>query len=417
MGAEGELARDAAVTDDLGVINGHDGAQARAEGHALPAREAQGRADGTAGDGKLEQRSVGGERSPLPQRIQPGLAAERAVGHRGVDAVQADRPAQGGVVGHRIRAPGGRNPETKVQQPVPHPGGRLMIGERDDLEVVDLAQRHIDGQLVGVGMSGPGQRPRLFLERMHVADQRALRMRQVRHIRIGRKQARRRRVRVAGIAGQQRVAMHAEHTQVAPIAGVEFLAVNHQRPGLRCRVNPDPAVGDVGEALLLVHDEILDNVQILRLRLQHQVRRRVAEVSPVVHVHVHVRAHPAPLRSVEPGVRGHHHRDIRRRPGRHLERVTLGLTRETLHHLDAHGARRNLDQVLAGGMEVARFERMLVTVELGMLCPGVRRSAEPPARIRDHDPGGRGQSMFVPHPQVHGPARAQTLSVRHLEHP
>ena len=111
MSAESEFAGDAAVTDDLGVVNGHDGAQARGKRHALPALEVQGRADGIAGDGKIEQRSVGGERSSLPQRLQPGLAAERAVRHRGVNAVQADRSAQSRIVGHRIGACGGRNPE------------------------------------------------------------------------------------------------------------------------------------------------------------------------------------------------------------------------------------------------------------------------------------------------------------------
>ena len=209
--------------------------------------------------------------------------------------------------------------------------------------------------------------------------------------------------------------MHAEQTQVAPVAGVEFLAVNHQRAGLRGRVNPDPAEGDVGYALLLVHEQILDNVEILRLRLQDQVRRRVAVVSAVVHVHVHIRAHPAPVRSVKPGARRHHGRDLRGRSGADLDRVPLGLVRKALHQLDAHGARGDLDQVVAGGMKVARLERMRVTVELGMMRPGVGRGIEPSRRVRDHCAGRRRRSTLVAHRQAHGPAGAQTVSVRRLQ--
>src|SRR2546430_12958470 len=55
------------------------------------------------------------------------------------------------------------------------------------------------------------------------------------------------------------------------------------------------------------------------LRLQHQVRRRVAEVPPVVHVHVHVRAHPAPVGSVKPGVRGHQDRKSTRLNSSHSQ--------------------------------------------------------------------------------------------------
>ncbi len=84
----------------------------------------------------------------------------------------------------------------------------------------------------------------------------------------------------------------------------------------------------------------------------------------------------------------------------------LGLARKTLHHLDAHGARGDLDPVIPGSMEVARFERMLVTVELGMMGPGAGRGVEPPRRVRDHYPGRRGQPLFVAHRQVHGAAGA-----------
>ena len=259
-----------------------------------------------------------------------------------------------------------------------------MVRERDDLHVVDLAERDVDRQLVGVGVGGSGEGLRILFERMHVADQRTARVGQVRDIGVGWRETRGSGIRVAGVARQQDAAPEAEDAEVAPVARVEFLPVHDERPGRRCRVDPHPARGDVGDALLLVHDEILDDVEILGLRLQHEVRRGVAVVPAVIHVHVHVGAHPAPLAAVEPRPRGKSQVHLRRRAGAHLNRAPLGRTRQALHQLDAHGPRGDFDHIVAGGMEVARLERLLVAVELRMMGPGMRGRVEPPARVRDH---------------------------------
>ena len=53
-----------------------------------------------------------------------------------------------------------------------------------------------------------------------------------------------------------------------------------------------PNAGDVGDALFLVDDQVLDDVEILGLRLPREVRGRVAVMAAVVHVHVQVGADP-----------------------------------------------------------------------------------------------------------------------------
>ena len=97
------------------------------------------------------------------------------------------------------------------------------MSEAHDLVVIDLAERHIDGQFAG--QRRIVRRIGHMIVRMHVADQRRLRVGEVRDRGVGRVQARRRGIRVGGIAGQQEVIVQAQQPQVAPVAGVVFLAV------------------------------------------------------------------------------------------------------------------------------------------------------------------------------------------------
>ena len=54
----------------------------------------------------------------------------------------------------------------------------------------------------------------------------------------------------------------------------------------------------------------------------------------------------------------------------------------TLHDLDAHLARGHLDKLIAGSVEVARLEGMLVAVEFRVMGPSARGGVEASRRIR-----------------------------------
>ena len=67
------------------------------------------------------------------------------------DAIEADRSAQRGVVGHRIGTGAGRQVEAEVEQAVPDRRGRLVVGETDHFEIVDLAVDHVGRKFVAQG--------------------------------------------------------------------------------------------------------------------------------------------------------------------------------------------------------------------------------------------------------------------------
>ena len=97
---------------------------------------------------------------------------------------------------------------------------------------------------------------------------------------------------------------------MSPVAGVEFLAVQHERIGPRGRIPAMACVGDVRDALLLVDDQVVDDRESSARGLQRQVRGRVAVGAAVVHVHMDIAADPAP-----PG--GHRSRDAPAASPRH----------------------------------------------------------------------------------------------------
>ena len=78
---------------------------------------------------------------------------------------------------------------------------------------------------------------------------------------------------------------------MAPIAGMEFLGMHDQARRAARRV-PAYLITDVRNPLFLVDDEIVDRVEIFRLGLSRQVRRRVPIDPAVVHVDVEVGAPP-----------------------------------------------------------------------------------------------------------------------------
>ena len=69
-------------------------------------------------------------------------------------------------------AAGMRNPKFKSRYQTCR--GTAVVAEAEDLHVVDLAERHIDGQLAGEPLLRLGERLGKFIKRMHIAHQRAL---------------------------------------------------------------------------------------------------------------------------------------------------------------------------------------------------------------------------------------------------
>ena len=235
-----------------------------------------------------------------------------------------------------------------------------MVAVPHHLDVVDLAQRHVDGQRVAerrggvVGIDGG-------VEGMHVAQERALRVAQVGDVGVGGHEARHRGVRLARVVRQQVVVAQPEQRRVAPEAGVELLPMHEKEERRRHRVGRRPEGGDVGDALLLVDDQVLDEVEAFGHGLEGQVRRRVAVVTAVVHVHVQVAAPPAPRgQVVEPAQRQAQRPRLLRReaqllPGRRVLGPAPGL--------DGHASGRYGDRGATAGVEVALLESLLAADE------------------------------------------------------
>src|SRR5580692_11914198 len=73
-----------------------------------------------AAESKPQKRTVGREGVSLLERTQPGPNVERTIRHLGVDAIEANRPAQRGEVRHGIRTGRCRQAKATVEQPIPH---------------------------------------------------------------------------------------------------------------------------------------------------------------------------------------------------------------------------------------------------------------------------------------------------------
>ena len=80
-------------------------------------------------------------------------------------------------------------------------------------------------------------------------------------------------VRVAGIVGKDHVTRQAQMAGVAPPARVVLLVVLQQERRRRQRVELRPEHRDVRDALFLVDDQVLDDVQVLGLGLGAEGRR------------------------------------------------------------------------------------------------------------------------------------------------
>ena len=177
-----------------------------------------------------------------------------------------------------------------------------------------------------------------------------------------------------------------------------------------------PGIGDVRDALLLVHDQVIDERELLACGLQRKVCRGIAVGARVVHVHVHIPAHPGPRRPVGPVPRRQAHREVHRGAcgdgDGPAHRHALG----PLHDIDQHLAGRHLEGGGPVGVEVQRIEGVFVAVEVRRLDPCGGRGVEAPLGIAHRDARRGGRRGLVQHPQMQPPVRARALVPAHREH-
>src|SRR4029077_19142971 len=83
-----------------------------------------------------------------------------------------------------------------------------------------------------------------------------------------------------------------EDRHVSPVARVKLLAVRDDERVRRNRIRIRSETHDVWKPLLLVHDEVVNEVEIFGRGLLEQVPRRISVRAAVIHVHVEVAAPP-----------------------------------------------------------------------------------------------------------------------------
>ena len=149
-----------------------------------------------------------------------------------------------------------------------------------DLVVVHLPQGHVDGKPDGI--SGPKALRGQVREDGSLVGFRGARRRDARSRPRLPARARDRRWRVVGeqagrgglhvgrVGRQEHVVPQAEQAQVAPVARVVLLAVEDLRVRRGGGIGPAREVLQVGDALLLVHDQVEDQVQVFGFRLAPQ---------------------------------------------------------------------------------------------------------------------------------------------------
>ncbi len=132
---------------------------------------------------------------------------------------------------------------------------------------------------------------------MDVADQSTLRVRHVGYESVGGIQARGGSVRVPSIVRDENVACEVQKAQVTPNTSMKLLSMEQKHIGRGSRIQSTGKVRYIRDALLLIHNQVVDDTQILCCGLRHQVFRVVAISSAIIHVHMEVATYPAPVRS------------------------------------------------------------------------------------------------------------------------
>ena len=83
-----------------------------------------------------------------------------------------------------------------------------------------------------------------------------------------------------------------EQRKMPPRAGVKLLPVQDEQTIGGGGIGVGAEACDIGKALLLVDDQVVHDIEVFRLCLGCEVRRRVAIQTAVIHVHVQVAAPP-----------------------------------------------------------------------------------------------------------------------------
>ena len=168
-----------------------------------------------------------------------------------------------------------------------------------------------------------------------------------------------------------------------------------------------------GNALFLVDDQVLDDVEVLGLRLARQALRRVAVVAAVVHVHVQVGADPVAelarkrLRLQAP--RG----PALSRPAFASMRRCLDRMGEAMLHGHLGRARRDFQRARRSAVEVVRFAGEPGAVE-AVVCMHPRRGGRMRATVAALHRDPRGHAAVRRSSTISSISRAVGASVRRL---
>ena len=204
-----------------------------------------------------------------------------------------------------------------------------------------------------------------------------------------------------------------------PVARVVLLVVGDDGAGGGHRIGPAQEPLHVRNPLLLVHDQIFHDVDVLGLCLEAEARGIIPVMAAVIHVHVQVAAPPAERRKV-------HQAEQRQtlHPGRRRRDAHPADHPAELHALG------QLDGVFTGGkievrravrVKIGRFEAALLAVEgLIGVAPGIAgrpsaavgsRHADPcaagsPPGIGDREAKAAGRIPVTTSPRHHGLERS-----------
>ena len=178
-----------------------------------------------------QQGTIGCKGASLLERVKPRCRASRNLWNACVNASQANRPTEGSVVSHGVRACAGRQPKSAIKQAVPDRRCHAVIAEAHDFDVIYFAQGRVDGQFesliqrFSVSEGGVACRVLRYVERMSISHERLLLVRQIGYNCIGGEKARCCGVAVCRVVRQQQVVCQIQQPQMSPVTGVKLLAV------------------------------------------------------------------------------------------------------------------------------------------------------------------------------------------------
>src|SRR5438034_11662109 len=173
---------------------------------------------------ELEQRRIGDECAAGFESREPAGVIERSSRlHK--DSLQPWWPAQARKIRERIGPCPRRQAESTIQQAIPDLRRDEMVRVSHDFDVIHFAERDVDRELVAQGLGCVG-RIRFRIERVDVANECALLVREVGNGGIVRIETGGGSVRIARVLRNEIVGLEPEQSQVSPDTGVEFLRVH-----------------------------------------------------------------------------------------------------------------------------------------------------------------------------------------------